>query len=261
MNCLNETLYFLYLSFSAGLIGFNDYAERLNELLLEDKGENHILLELQSCTGNLKKTISLLDLYLFEKMAQLDYQAVGRMLVNEVRRQYDNGHDNLKQLTHSLYNIWRLLPEKVAEKEPFNKLKTIDDPWSGDGKDTVIEEVNWLFDYYKNTYKKTAAKALFMKPLYWFMGFCSGIIVSAIVNILIPKLENNFLLIWMMATFVISFISSAKFIFKTRNETSETEWKAIEGMITKMNIVMLGEIAFIILLLTIFIKEIKAIVW
>ena len=40
--------------------------------------------------------------------------------------------------------------------------------------------------------KKSIKKATLMKPLYWFMGFCSGIGVSVIIGILIPQIDNWF---------------------------------------------------------------------
>lgn len=102
---------------------------------------------------------------------------------------------------------------------------------------------------------KTILKATFMKPLYWFMGFISGIVASAIIGVIIPKIENIIFLIWMIATFIISFVSSVIFIRKGKENSTETEWQSVEAGILKLNLVMAGEIVFIIFLLKMLVTE------
>lgn len=143
-----EKLYFYYISLSTGLISLDDYEENLNDLFLADDGQNDIFLELQLCTGNLEKTITALNIYLFDKIVKLDFQAFGEILINELRKQYTYNPNTLKKLTHILYSIWTLLPSEVSEKEPFIKLNSIDDSWSWGGKEKVIEDVNRLLNYY-----------------------------------------------------------------------------------------------------------------
>ncbi len=150
-----EKLYFYYLSLKSGLINLNYYDEKLNELFLEDEDQDGILLELQFCTANLEKTIFTLNTYLFDKIWQLDFQIVGIMLVNEIKKQYNEDPNILKELTHKLYIIWTLLPNEVAEKEPFIKLNSIDDSWSWNGKEKVIDDINWLLNYYPQKYNCT----------------------------------------------------------------------------------------------------------
>lgn len=143
-----EMLYFYYLSLKTGLISLNDYDKRLNDFFLTYDDQESILLDLQFCTENLEKTISTLDTYLFDKIGQLDFQKVWIILINEIKKQYNKDPSALKELTHKLYVIWTLLPSEVAEKAPFIKLNSIDDSWSWDGKEKVIDDINWLLKYY-----------------------------------------------------------------------------------------------------------------
>ena len=144
----NETLYFCDISLKTGLIGLSDYSERLNALYYSDDDEKDILIELESYVGDLKDTIRELDAYLFDKIAHLDYQEIGRMILDEVKEQYNNNPNALEELTHVLYRIWTLLPREVSEEEPFVRFISIDDPWSWDGEEQVKESVDRLLDYY-----------------------------------------------------------------------------------------------------------------
>lgn len=144
----NEKLYFYYIYLSTGLMSLGDYEESLNDLFLADDGQNDVFLELQLCVGNLEKTITALDIYLFDKIVKLDFEVFGEILIKELRKQYSDNPNTLKELTHILYSIWTLLPSEVSEKEPFIKLNSIDDSWSWGGKEKVIEDFNWLLNYY-----------------------------------------------------------------------------------------------------------------
>lgn len=145
-----EKLYFYYISLVTEFISLDDYGKRLNDLFLADDDHNDIFLELQFCTGNIEKTIDTLNTYLFDKIMQLDFQEVGKMLFNELRKQYNDNPNALKELTHKLYSIWKIIPREVSDKEPFIKLNSIDDSWPWGGKEKVVEDVNWLLNYYDN---------------------------------------------------------------------------------------------------------------
>jgi len=144
----NEKLYFYYISLSTEFISFSEYKNHLNDLFLADDSQNETLLELESSTESTKKTINILNDYLFDKIALIDFQMVGEMLIEELRKQYDDNADSLKDLTHKLYGIWILLPSKISAEEPFIKLNSIDDSWSWGDKEQVVKNVNWLFNYY-----------------------------------------------------------------------------------------------------------------
>lgn len=70
------------------------------------------------------------------------------MLIEELKKQYDDNPNSLKELTHKLYKVWTLLPGKISSEEPFIKLNSIDDLWSRGDKEQVVENINFLFNYY-----------------------------------------------------------------------------------------------------------------
>ncbi len=101
----NELLYFFYLTISSGLIESNDYVEKLNQLFLVDAGKSEILLDLEYCTGDPEKTITTIKTALYDKTGQIDFQNVGKMLFDELRRQYSEDCDCLKEISQKLYVI------------------------------------------------------------------------------------------------------------------------------------------------------------
>ena len=144
----NEWLCFYYLVLSSGLVEFKDYIEELHGLFLADAGRNETLLELEYCTGDPQETIATLKTALYDKSGQIDYQKVGKMLFDELGKQYSDDPDTLKRLTHELYTIWTLLPEDISSEQPFIRLNSIDDYWAWDGKNEMTEQMKYLIDYY-----------------------------------------------------------------------------------------------------------------
>ena len=145
----NEWLCFYYLALSSGLLEFKDYVAELHGLFLADAGRNETLLELEFCTENPEETLVTLKTALYDKGGQIDYQIVGKMLFEELGKQYSDNPDTLKKLTHELYAIWTLLPEDISSKQPFIRLNSIDDYWAWDGKAELVEQIHQLIDYYK----------------------------------------------------------------------------------------------------------------
>ena len=149
---LNEKLYFFYISLSSGLISFDAYCEQLNDLFLAHDGQNDILLELQLRTSDPKATAAALAAYLHDKTAQLDFDKVSSLLFAEAEKQFSEDTDELIDLSHKMYNIYRchLLPSAFLYDEPLVNLASIDDYWDWDGKDECIAQLKYSFNYYKN---------------------------------------------------------------------------------------------------------------
>ncbi|MBR5948369.1 MAG: GNAT family N-acetyltransferase [Clostridia bacterium] len=147
---INEKLYFFYISLTCGLISFEDYCEQLNALFLADEGQSEILLELQLCTRDPKDTAGALKVYLLDKTAQLDMHKVAALIFAEAERQYSEDTDELIKLTRKMYEVYKLLPYSAWYEEPFIRLAAIDEYWDWDGKADCIEELKYLFNYYKN---------------------------------------------------------------------------------------------------------------
>jgi len=116
---IKTNLYCFYLSLKVGLLGLDEYTERLNNLFLADDGKNEILLELEFCTGSLADTIATLKAYLFDKLEQLDYNEVGKLLIDRLKKLYYNESVDLEELTHKLYKVWMLLPSEISQNLPL----------------------------------------------------------------------------------------------------------------------------------------------
>ena len=148
MTVSTELLYFFYLAISSGLIEYDDYIEKLNGLFLADEEKSDILLELEYCTGDPQETIATLKTALYDKIKQIDYRKVGKMLFDELGRQYRDDVETLKELSHKLYVIWTLLPDDISGEQPFIRLNSIDDYWAWDGKNEMIEQMKYLIGFY-----------------------------------------------------------------------------------------------------------------
>lgn len=144
----NEKLYFYYIALSTEFISFSNYKNELNDMFLKNESQNETLLELEFNTESIEQTINILNNYLFDKITLINFQIVGKILFEELKQQYYNNPTSLKELTHKLYLIWMLLPSKISSKEPFIKLNSIDDSWEWGDEEQVVENINYLFDYY-----------------------------------------------------------------------------------------------------------------
>ena len=78
---------FFRVAISSGLIEYDDYIEKLNGLFLADEAKSDILLKLEYCTGDPQETIAALKTALYDKIKQIDFQKVGKMLFDELGRQ------------------------------------------------------------------------------------------------------------------------------------------------------------------------------
>jgi len=144
----NEEFYFYYISLSTDFIKFDDYKTWLDKLFEADKNSTNVLLELEFCEDDIEKTIYSLNIYLYDKIEQLDFKEVYILIINELKEQYTNTPNSLKELTHKLYDIWNLLPPKIAQEKPFLIFNSIDDYWDILSKEQIVEKIKCLFDYY-----------------------------------------------------------------------------------------------------------------
>lgn len=146
----NEILYFYIISTKIGLISIEEYNQWLNEIFLNDKSDNEIILELEFCSYDINKTIDTLNLYLYDELPKLNYNIIGKMIVEKFEEKYYENTDNLEELTYKLYKFWKCLPQDILYQEPFLTMCYIDDLWDYPGEDEVLDKVKWLINYYKN---------------------------------------------------------------------------------------------------------------
>ena len=142
-----EELYFYYISLKTEFVDIDTYREWLNKVFLADNNKEDILLELQFCADNIEKTIEEMRIYIYNRQNSIDYHAVMKMIIYELKEQYKN-KTMLYQLTKKLYNIWTLFPENISSEKPFIMLNSIDDPWSWNDKEQVEQITEKLIKYY-----------------------------------------------------------------------------------------------------------------
>lgn len=144
----NEELYFYYISLKTKFVSLDDYKIWLNHVFLTVETQNNILYELEWCSEDLDKTVDILYSYLYDKICFLNFQSIGRLIINELRKKYNNNLNYLRETTYKLYKIWCLLPSNIAEREPFLTFNSIDDSWVWNGKEQIEEKMNYLFSFY-----------------------------------------------------------------------------------------------------------------
>ena len=142
-----EELYFYYISLKTKFVDVDTYREWLNKTFLADNNKEDILLELQFCTDNTEKTIEEMQIYICNRLNSIDYNAVMKMIISELKEQYKN-KTTLYQLTKKLYNIWTLFPENISSEKPFIMLNSVDDPWSWYDEKQVEQITEKLINYY-----------------------------------------------------------------------------------------------------------------
>lgn len=147
MKFLHEELYFYYIALKTEFVSFDTYKIWLDKVFLISDTSNEFFLELQFCTYSFEETIKKLYIYLYDKLNSIDYHVVMKMIIQELKMQYVN-KKALYEITKKLYNIWCLLPIEVSSEKPFLILNSIDDPWSWNGKEDVIEIIDNLLNYY-----------------------------------------------------------------------------------------------------------------
>ncbi len=140
-------LYFYYISLKTEFVDIDTYREWLNKAFLDDNNKEDILLELQFCTDNIEKTIEEMQIYINNRQISIDYHAVMKMIISELKEQYKN-KTMLYQLTKKLYNIWTMFPENISSEKPFIILNSIDDPWSWNDEERVEQGIEKLIKYY-----------------------------------------------------------------------------------------------------------------
>lgn len=103
---------------------------------------------------------------------------------------------------------------------------------------------------------KLILRVLFKKVLWIFCGVFSGIVVSALVGCLIPAIQNNFILLWMIGFFVKSICISVHFLKNREDTFSQEELRELETSILVLELEVGGECIMIMVLFYSFVNEI-----
>lgn len=126
-------------------ITLDKYNEYLCDIFLQHT-DNDLLLELQWCSTDSKKTIDTILEY--SRETEIDYNVFGRFLIDELKAVYKEM--DINSFATKAYSVWNLLPKSIENIEPFWTLCYADDPLSwGDEKQTRELYEN-MFKYYES---------------------------------------------------------------------------------------------------------------
>jgi hypothetical protein len=145
MELLDEKLYFYYISLKTSFVSLENYNKWLNEAFA-DYPQNETLLALEWCSENVEKTIEELRIYSHDKLTSLDYREIWKMIIETLRVNYAAAPDSLEEIASKLYDVWAMLPEEIAHKEPFIALDYVQTPFAYGAREEVRKGLNQLMD-------------------------------------------------------------------------------------------------------------------
>jgi len=144
---MHEELLVYALLFSVGFPVGSDYAEHLNTLFLETP-DNEMLLELQWCSSDTSKTISIIRHHLYGHI--IDYDVFGRFMFAKLENIYRQEIMSIDSFSQSTYAIWAQLPDSIHYEEPFYVLNHAGDALSWGDEIQTREIFEETFRFYDN---------------------------------------------------------------------------------------------------------------
>ena len=124
---LNEKLYYIYITLKTGFIDIKDYEKWLDDYYAKDS-KNEVIGELEWAFSDISKIINILDIYLYDKISDINYNIIWEMIISDAQKWYKD-NKNLETLTKILYELWCILPKEISNEMPFIKLNSLDDAW------------------------------------------------------------------------------------------------------------------------------------
>ena len=122
----NEELYYYSIALTAGFVDMEAYRVRLNQAFLEDETESDILFTLEMCTGNLQKTIDEINNFLYGKIAEINFSAVGLLVGTESQKKLSVDQESIRTLTKQWSHLGDLLPFEIRHEDLFNTMRLLD---------------------------------------------------------------------------------------------------------------------------------------
>lgn len=131
-----------------GFCSAEKYNVQLDKMFSETP-DNGVLLELEECSINYKDTFARLRRYFAYENNFFKSDKFGKALFKGLEVAYNSGVYSITDFSQRCYELWKTLPEFLAQEEPFFVLCYADEPLSwGDEKQTckLYEEA---FAFYK----------------------------------------------------------------------------------------------------------------
>lgn len=143
-----EELFIYALLFQYGLTDREEYLQRLDSIFLI-KDFDDCLLELEFCTNDSKKSLSLLLSYWEQAIRPLHLEKFGKPLLEGLENAYHQNMFPFREFSSRVYGIWQMLPQDISMKEPFWTLSYIDDCLSWGDEAQARELYQNIFWFYR----------------------------------------------------------------------------------------------------------------
>lgn len=145
---IESLLAYIYL-WASGFCSEQEYNNYLHKLFLKNS-DNNLLLTLEECSDNYKRTINLINSCFENKTLVFDIKDFGNALFINLKKVYNSNSLDITEFGKRIYKLWNLLPENLKYKEPFCTLNYADDALSfGDEKQTRELYEN-AFNFFNN---------------------------------------------------------------------------------------------------------------
>lgn len=121
-----EELYAYVYLWTFGFITCKEYNKYLDTLFVNET-DNEILLELESCASDYRKSFAILNRYFEYEIQSFDISLFGRTLFAGLRKIYETNLVTIQDFGKCCYDMWKLLPVEICMQEPFYTLSYADD--------------------------------------------------------------------------------------------------------------------------------------
>lgn len=128
------------------LLKYDRYEEYLNREFLKQP-ENDLLLDLQCCYSDYKKSVDTINYYL--STTNYDYKIFGKYLMKELKFIYLQNIFDIKIFSKRTYLLWKHLPFEISQDEPFHVMSYADDPLSYGDENQTRSLYEKMFEYYE----------------------------------------------------------------------------------------------------------------
>ena len=126
-----------------------EYNNKLNKFFNENS-DNDLLLDLEMCSKDSKKSWAVFQKHFFENKLSYNYDILGKNLFEELKKIYNSKKINIKEFGIKSYEVWKLLPNEIMQKEPFWTLEYADDCISWGDEEQTRKLYEKAFEYYSD---------------------------------------------------------------------------------------------------------------
>ncbi|WP_310602000.1 hypothetical protein [Anaerosporobacter sp.] len=141
-----ETLFVYTILLEVGFLSSEAYNRYLDSLFAENP-DNVLLLELEWNSFNNQKISEIMLEYCERNI--IEYSVLGKSLLKELKRIYFQGEWDIHAFASKVYELWKVLPLKIQEVEPFGVMSYADDPLSWGDEEQTRQLYEEMFDFYK----------------------------------------------------------------------------------------------------------------